>query len=107
MSDNRLSNLTNLLAPQGVVGVSVPDWNNKNTWTFWKAGSSELNCLADPGVAPLVQGFDITLLPDDPLDVWDLITLKIAFNHENRIRALEARPAITLTQFKTAVKALL
>ncbi len=45
--------------------------------------------------------------PPDPIDAWDLISLKIAFNHENRIRVLEARPAVTLTQFKTAVKALL
>lgn len=42
----------------------------------------------------------------DALDGWDIITLKIAFNHENRIRSLEGKAAITVTQFKTAVKAL-
>jgi len=43
----------------------------------------------------------------DPIDAWDLVSLKIAFNHENRIRVLEAKPAITLTQFKTAIRTLL
>lgn len=33
--------------------------------------------------------------------------LRVMFNHENRIRALEARPAITLAQFRAAIKALL
>lgn len=40
----------------------------------------------------------------DPVDNWDVVSLKILFNHENRIRALEARPAVTLTQFKTFVR---
>jgi hypothetical protein len=43
----------------------------------------------------------------DPMDTWDLITLKIAFAHENRLRALESKAPITVQQFKTAVKALL
>lgn len=41
----------------------------------------------------------------DPIDTWDVISLKIAFNHENRIRALEGKAAITIAQFKIAVKA--
>src|SRR6266404_2150499 len=40
----------------------------------------------------------------DPIDTWDLVSLKIAFNHENRFRALEGKPAITVTQFKTAIR---
>lgn len=40
----------------------------------------------------------------DPVDAWDFVTLKIAFNHENRIRALEGKPAITVAQFKTALR---
>ena len=43
----------------------------------------------------------------DPIDAWDIITLKIAFQHENRIRALEGKAALTLAQFKAAVKTLL
>lgn len=33
--------------------------------------------------------------------------LKVLFNHESRLRVLEARPAITPAQFITAIKALL
>lgn len=43
----------------------------------------------------------------DALDSWNFITLKLAFNHENRIRALEGKAAVTVAQFKTAVKAML
>ncbi len=32
---------------------------------------------------------------------------KVLFNHENRVRALEGKAAITALQFRTAVKALL
>lgn len=46
-------------------------------------------------------------LPPDTLETWDAIALKIAFNHENRIRVLEGKAAVTLAQFKTALRALL
>lgn len=46
-------------------------------------------------------------LPVDALETWDVIALKIAFNHENRIRALEGKPSVTVPQFKTALRALL
>ncbi len=45
--------------------------------------------------------------PIDPIDRWDAISLKIAFDHENRIRTLEGKPAVTTVQFKSAVRALL
>ena len=41
------------------------------------------------------------------IDRLDLVALRIAFNHENRIRALEGKQAISAAQFKAAVKALL
>ena len=41
----------------------------------------------------------------DISDLWGIISFKIAFNHENRIRALEGKAVITAEQFKTAVKA--
>jgi hypothetical protein len=41
------------------------------------------------------------------LSKMDLVQFKIAFNHENRIRALEGKAAITQAQFQNAVKALL
>jgi hypothetical protein len=37
----------------------------------------------------------------------DYVSGQILFNHENRIRALEGKAAITVKQFKTAVKGLL
>lgn len=40
----------------------------------------------------------------DPVDNWDLVSLRILFNHENRIRTLESRPAVTLAQFKAFVR---
>ncbi len=51
--------------------------------------------------------FQAVLPTPDPMDSWDKVMLLIAFNQENRIRVLESRPAITLTQFKTSVAALL
>lgn len=41
------------------------------------------------------------------VDGLDAALLKVAFNHENRIRTLEARAQITFAQFNDAVKALL
>ena len=40
------------------------------------------------------------------LNQLDQVTLRVAFNHENRIRALENKQPITLQQFITALKAL-
>ena len=44
---------------------------------------------------------------DNQVNAFNSVAFKIAFNHENRIRALEAKPAITAAQFKAAIKALL
>lgn len=43
----------------------------------------------------------------DPLSRVDVVLITVAFNHENRIRALESKAPVTLAQFKSAVKALL
>jgi hypothetical protein len=37
----------------------------------------------------------------------DRVSLQIAFNHENRLRVLEGRAAVTMSQFITAIKSLL
>lgn len=37
----------------------------------------------------------------------DQVALKVLFNHENRIRVLEAKAAITIAQFVAAIRALL
>ncbi len=39
--------------------------------------------------------------------VTDMVQFQVLFNHENRIRTLEGKAAITVAQFKTGVKALL
>lgn len=41
------------------------------------------------------------------IDRMDQVAMRIAFNHENRIRALEGKQAVTAAQFVTAIKALL
>lgn len=43
----------------------------------------------------------------DAIDQWDMVSLRIAFNHENRIRALEGKTAITVAQFKAALRVLI
>lgn len=57
IDDPRLGLLATFLAPYGVVGVSVPDWSDKSTWTIWYEGSGEINALADPKVGAAVQGY--------------------------------------------------
>jgi hypothetical protein len=42
----------------------------------------------------------------NPVDRMDVITLKIMFNHENRIRVLETKAPITVAQFIAAIKAM-
>lgn len=44
--------------------------------------------------------------PADPIDDLNVIGLKIALNHENRLRVPEGKSAVTLAQFKTAAAAL-
>jgi hypothetical protein len=39
----------------------------------------------------------------DRLRVMQKVTFKLAFNHENRIRALEGKQPVTAEQFKTAL----
>lgn len=41
------------------------------------------------------------------LDRLDLALFRIAFNHENRLRAIEGKAAVTAVQFRAAIKALL
>lgn len=41
------------------------------------------------------------------VDAVDIVVGKVLFNHENRIRALEGKQAVTAAQFRTALKALL
>jgi len=106
LADQRLINLNAALAGIGVVGVSVPNWTDKTTWTIWYNGGKEINALTDAAAGPLVQAFDATPITPDPLDSWDVVTLKVCFKHENDIRVLKGQATITLAQFKAAVRAL-
>jgi len=44
---------------------------------------------------------------DNKIDAIDVLMVKVAHNHENRIRALESKPPITMQQFRAALKAML
>ncbi len=78
-------------------GAGIPNDPNNGDRTIYTAWLAKGN-IPDAFVPPT---------PIDQIDQWDIITLKIALNHENRIRILEGKTAITVTQFKTAVRALL
>ncbi len=41
------------------------------------------------------------------INATDMVQLQVLFDHENRIRVLEGKAAVTRTQFKNAIKALL
>lgn len=47
------------------------------------------------------------VLKESSVDAVDMVLLRVAFNHENRIRALESKQPVTAAQFRTALKALL
>lgn len=60
---------------------------------YMRAGGTVANYAAPPAM--------------DTVDLMDMVQLRIMFNHENRIRALEGKAAITIAQFKTAIRTLL
>src|SRR3954467_10024613 len=82
-----------------IVGLSLGRLDDRSTWVI------DFDPAATAAQRQSAQTVMATFNPaaPDPLDDWSVITLKIAFNHENRIRALEGKAAITLAQFKTAV----
>jgi len=55
-----------------------------------------------PNAAGVLDGFLLS-----KISLSDQVQFKILFNHENRIRALEGKQAITAAQFINGVKALL
>ena len=83
-------------------GVSVGVEADKSTWKVSFADSATPAQRA--AAQTVINGFDLKAAVD-PLSSWDRISLRIAFNHENRIRVLEGKQAITLAQFKAAVLA--
>lgn len=78
----------------------------------WHVKDGELIWLDQVQTRPTDQELQaevtrLAAIPPDTIGKWDLVSLQIAFNHENRIRALESKASITLAQFKTAVRNLL
>ena len=77
----------------------------------WSLGETYDTLVWDPtNVVPKPTQAELdaaTPVYPDVVDYVDQALFKIAFNHENRIRALENKSAITMNQFKTAVRALL
>jgi hypothetical protein len=87
--------------------------------------------VTDPavdGATQIKEGPVVTVLADKVTRVWSVrsktaqelddekttqatgyngIAFKIALNHENRLRTLEGKAAVTAAQFRTAIKALL
>ncbi len=55
----------------------------------------------------LLTAGETSTIKDNEISAADTIALTVMFNHENRIRALEAKAPITKAQFITAVKGLL
>jgi hypothetical protein len=67
-----------------------------------------------PDAAELAAAGTREQTPDTPdlkkerqLDGLNAIVFLIAFNHENRLRAIEGKPALTAAQFRAALEALL
>jgi hypothetical protein len=44
---------------------------------------------------------------DGAINAMDMLAFKVLFGHENRVRVLESKAAITAAQFKAALKAML
>lgn len=92
------------LTPQDV-GVSVGDWLDKSTWV--------VNFVVVPSALQVQQAAGAivafnagAIIADDAIDAMDQLMLKVLFNHENRIRVLEAKPPLTVNQFKAALRQL-
>lgn len=106
--------LHSLIAAQAPIdGVSVADATDKSTWRVdFQAGATAAQRTAAQSVIDNYDPLTPTQAETDyfkqlKIDAIDAVQLQIAFNHENRIRALEGgKQPITATQFKTAVKAL-
>ncbi len=50
---------------------------------------------------------ELQAIKDNAVSAMDVVALTALFNHENRIRALEGKAAVTKAQFITAIKGLL
>jgi hypothetical protein len=86
-----------------IIGVSIAKPDDRATWVvdFDPAATAPQRLAAQNVVA--------TFTPTVPplSDAIDALVLKVLFNHENRIRVLEGKAAISAAQFKTALVSVL
>lgn len=83
--------------------------------TWLAAGNNPTTINGLPDLAGVLAQFKLRPTDQTMLTAYqqaliallDEVILRIEFNHENRIRVLEAKPPITRQQFITAVAALL
>lgn len=85
--------------------------NNIDLLAWLAGGRTIILLLSEASLNQLLADLGLgDLAPTNTLDQirgLDPILLKIAFNHENRIRTLEAKQPLTLAGFKTALRILL
>jgi hypothetical protein len=63
--------------------------------------------LVETKTIPDLTAEELSAQHDYEISSIDGVIIKALFNHENRVRVLEAKAPITAAQFKTALKALL
>jgi hypothetical protein len=94
--DPRLGLLSSALAPQGVVGVCVPDWTDKTTWQIWYDGSAAIQGSTDPKAGPIIAAFD---------PVAELAAANVPQSVTPRQARLALNAAGLLAQVNTAINA--
>lgn len=92
------------LAP--INGVQIVDAANRATWVV--DFKPEATAAQRTAVANAITAYDVAAADQADRDSADVQRQlgKALFNHENRLRVLEGRAAVTMAQFVAAVKAL-
>lgn len=88
-----------------LVSVKIGTVADKSTWVIDAPGATSAQLAAAQSV---VNTYDVAGYLQKEQDVSDVTIrlLQVQFNHENRIRALEGKAAITRAQFVAGVKSL-
>jgi hypothetical protein len=86
-----------------IVGLSLGRLDDRSTWVI------DFDPAATAPQRTAAQNIVATFTPTVPplSDAIDALVLKVLFNHENRIRTLEGKAAISAAQFKTALVSVL
>ena len=88
-----------------IVSIKAVNVANKATWVLDAPGATSAQLAAAQAV---IDSYDVAAFNSKAQDFTDcqLATLRVFFNHENRIRALEGRAALARAQFMTAIRSL-